>query len=67
MLHFEFSAGVYLHLANTLTPSELEAILDKGDDSSKFHETCKRVELANHYSGIVVNLSQQYLTEKRNP
>jgi len=57
--------GVYLHLANTLTPGDLEQVLDKETEaSSKFHGICKRVELANTYANMVITVSSDYLSNK---
>ncbi|CAL8096235.1 unnamed protein product [Orchesella dallaii] len=58
--------SVYLHLANTLTLTELEEVLEKGsDDAAKFRSTCKRVELANSYASMVIQISTDYLQNKQ--
>jgi len=54
--------SVYLHLANTLSLTELEEVLEKGsEDVAKFRSTCKRVELANSYASMVIQISSDYL------
>jgi hypothetical protein len=61
-MFFVLLPGVYLHLANTLTPTELEQVLDKEtEESTKFHSICKRVELANTYANMVITVSSEYL------
>ncbi|ODN05909.1 Hermansky-Pudlak syndrome 3 protein, partial [Orchesella cincta] len=58
--------SVYLHLANTLSLTELEEVLEKGsDDVAKFRSTCKRVELANSYASMVIQISTDYLQNKQ--
>jgi hypothetical protein len=58
--------GVYLHLANTLSPTELEEVLDKEEENAKFHSACKRVELANHFTEKVVKMSKDFLEKSQN-
>lgn len=58
--------GVYVHLANTLSLAELEEVLEKGsEDVAKFRSTCKRVELANSYASMVIQISTEYLQNKQ--
>jgi hypothetical protein len=53
--------SVYLYLANTLSPTELEEVLDKGEENSRFFKACRRSELANSYSQMILQMSNEYL------
>ncbi|CAG7719171.1 unnamed protein product [Allacma fusca] len=53
--------SVYLFLANTLTPTELEEVLDKEEENTRFFKACLRTELANSYSQMILQMSNEYL------
>ena len=58
-----FFTGAYLHLANTLSPAELEHVLDKKDENAKFHAACRRIDLANAATTKVVAMAEEYLKD----
>lgn len=55
--------SVYLHLANTLSPLELEHVLDKKEENAKFHAACARIDLANSINAKVIAMAEEYLNE----
>jgi len=52
-------------VANILSPTQLEQVLDKGEENAKFYAACRRVELANTFKEKVVNMSSAYLDQAK--